>query len=102
MNSTYGLCENRYNPYAAYSNGLYSEASPGNSSFYNIYYRNKMEMMLNKIKKDESSLFYNFDSEKDDLDTVNLSSPVIHPDSHVKNVFIHNNIRGDVHVRDED
>jgi type II restriction/modification system DNA methylase subunit YeeA len=87
-----------------YSSGLYEPSAYDNGDFYRVYYKNKINMIFNDLEKhkNKNAMFMKFDSEGDDVDTVNIVSPVVHPNSRVKTIMINNKINGDVSVRDED
>lgn len=91
-------------PYADYEAGMYDDVHPANDQFYSVYYQNKIKKAFREMeKKEEALLIHTTGSQysKDKNGSVYIASPIIHPDSDVKEIYIKNEMKNDVYVKND-
>jgi hypothetical protein len=86
-------------PFAAYEAGMYKEVRPSNPNFFSTYYKNKIKKVFREFEEDEDKLLIDASSTVKGHRSVNIASPVIHPDSKVKQVYINNEMQSDIYVK---
>lgn len=89
-------------PYAEYEAGLYDDVHPTNDQFYSVYYQNKIKKAFRDMEKKEEALLIDasnaqYKTGKDG--SIYVASPIIHPDSGVKEVYIKNEMNNDIYVK---
>ena len=86
-------------PFATYEAGMYDEVRPSNPNFFSTYYKNKIKKVFREFEEDEDKLLIDASSTVKGSRSVNIASPVIHPDSRVKQVYINNEMQSDIYVK---
>lgn len=90
------------NPFATYESGMYDELHPSNKVFYSVYYQSRIKKAFREMEKEEEALLIDTTQASATTDkngSVYIASPIIHPNSKVREVYIKNDINSDVYVK---